>query len=939
MSAPAWLHGLSASSSDTSAGRNPDARRLASSSVRPVAGGLRRAVAALLLGLPLLLGFAEGVQAQEAWLEFTGCRIGHPGASGTTSGGFDGTYVVGEGQTVYCRVLRSSSDGTLSVSFGASGGTATYGQDYQLVYRSITMGATATWVGVKITADNINDDMETFTLKFTGARPYAEYTTGSTVNTKNYGTVQITIRDNTSTDPGDYPVKNAIGFVEENYTVTEGDVARGTVELDAARGIATAISLSVTRGSADPGVDYTAGPYSLTIPAGRKSAQFAIPTTEDQLFEAVDEDFGLQIDPTSLPVGYGVWSGRENTTITIEDDEVEVTFPTPTHTFTVAEDEGELVATVNFSRPLPESMSLKLLYTDLSATGWNPDLSRPAAYDYEMVGVYPNLLPVPAGAEEFTFRIPIRRDNVYEDNELFQVKAQLSAVANGAHEPSASVIIRAVDPEVDFQEPAFTAHEGGDAVVVFRAVNIGTDELLPLQKPVALHVAVTGGTATAGTDYQAGPWTLTIPKGASKHTLRIPIHADSVSDDGETIELAIKRMGTGHSESDRRLADASGALLAGHDHVRTRYDQAENSGWAEGAATVTIQGDTGDAGPIIPSVSIEAGPDVTEGADATFTLTAKPAPPVAIDVVVHVEDATGGHVAAEHRGLQTVSVPATGTAVLAVPTQINGPNRAGAVTVAMMGGSLVFGDDEPDYVASNDIVSVGVDVPPVPDTPVSNLQVSAVDDAGATATWDPVEHATGYRGEYEGQGADPASYTHGAQNGITGTSWTFQHDASEAMTLTITVTPTYHDEHGQVHRLDDLAGTATLDVAPGGSQTAQTPPQPPTPGACVSAELLAHVEHMIRTNNAERWTRVLKALKLEPGGITLAEVREIYERRKRNGWSIEQWEPVLEALECLELAGMSAFRGVTPVPALPLMAQVLLALLLLAGGARRYRRP
>ena len=69
---------------------------------------------------------------------------------------------------------------------------------------------------------------------------------------------------------------------------------------------------------------------------------------------------------------------------------------------------------------------------------------------------------------------------------------------------------------------------------------------------------------------------------------------------------------------------------------------------------------------------------------------------------------------------------------------------------------------------------------------------------------------------------------------------------------------------------------------------------------CVSEELLADVEDRIQNNNSERWTQVKNALTGKQNAMTLAEVKEIYERRTQNGWSTEQWDPVIEALECME---------------------------------------
>ncbi len=108
------------------------------------------------------------------------------------------------------------------------------------------------------------------------------------------------------------------------------------------------------------------------------------------------------------------------------------------------------------------------------------------------------------------------------------------------------------------------------------------------------------------------------------------------------------------------------------------------------------------------------------------------------------------------------------------------------------------------------------EAPPPPTDPVTNLQVTAVDDASASVAWDAVPHATSYDVSWSAESSDSLNASAGALPGVTGTSATIQHDASVAMTLTVTVTPEYVDEHGQTRQLPSLAGTATLDVGPQG---------------------------------------------------------------------------------------------------------------------------
>ena len=212
---------------------------------------------------------------------------------------------------------------------------------------------------------------------------------------------------------------------------------------------------------------------------------------------------------------------------------------------------------------------------------------------------------------------------------------------------------------------------------------------------------------------------------------------------------------------------------------------------------------------------------------------------------------------------------------------------------------------------------------PAPTDPVTNLQVTAVDDASASVTWDAVEHATSYDVSWSAESSDSLSASAGAWPGITGTSTTIQHDASVPMTLTVTVTPEYVDENGDNQQLDSLAATATLEVGPqplggggtngggdgGGVDAGEGDARASAIAACVSADLMQHVEARIEIAITDRWERIRNALIGQPNAITLAEVKEIYENRKANGWDTNRLEEVIAAMECIESAMQQ-----TPVP-------------------------
>ncbi len=101
--------------------------------------------------------------------------------------------------------------------------------------------------------------------------------------------------------------------------------------------------------------------------------------------------------------------------------------------------------------------------------------------------------------------------------------------------------------------------------------------------------------------------------------------------------------------------------------------------WPQIEATVSVADDD------VLEVSIIAAADVTEGGDATFTLTSSPPPAVAYDVVVTVSQSGDYGVAT---GKQTVTIPTTGRVLLEVSTTNDEVDEAdGSVTATVNTGS------------------------------------------------------------------------------------------------------------------------------------------------------------------------------------------------------------------------------------------------------------
>ncbi len=103
----------------------------------------------------------------------------------------------------------------------------------------------------------------------------------------------------------------------------------------------------------------------------------------------------------------------------------------------------------------------------------------------------------------------------------------------------------------------------------------------------------------------------------------------------------------------------------------------------QGAATVAVSDDD-DAAPT-PVVSVSGGSGITEGGDATFTVSANPAPAANLDVSVTVSQ-SGDYGAAT--GQRTVTVPTSGSATFTVGTTDDSTDETdGSVTATVNAGS------------------------------------------------------------------------------------------------------------------------------------------------------------------------------------------------------------------------------------------------------------
>ncbi len=228
--------------------------------------------------------------------------------------------------------------------------------------------------------------------------------------------------------------------------------------------------------------------------------------------------------------------------------------------------------------------------------------------------------------------------------------------------------------------------------------------------------------------------------------------------------------------------------------------------------------------PPVPEVSITAGSTVTEGSNATFTLSASPVPSAALQVNVNVASSGDYGVTA---GSQTVSIPTSGSATFTVATSGDSTDEPdGSVTVTLATGS---GYDL-DSSTSSATVAIADDDDPLPLlTPEVSITAGSTVTEGSNATFtlaaSPVPSASlGVSVNVTSRGS--YGVTTGSQTVTIGTSGT--------TTFTVATTGDSIDEPdgsvtvtlatGSGYDLDSSASAATVAIS---DDDDPLPPPPP----------------------------------------------------------------------------------------------------------------
>ncbi len=430
-----------------------------------------------------------------------------------------------------------------------------------------------------------------------------------------------------------------------------------TFTLSATPAPAADLAVSVTVATSG---DYgvTAGSRTVTIAGGTTSKTLTLPTTDDSTDEA-DGSVTLTLNGGS---GYTVGQFSSETAQVQDDDDPQQQQQQPVVSVTGGSgvtEGGNASFTVTASPAPASALSVSVTVTANGDYGATTG-SRTVA--------------IPTGGSA-TFTVATTDDG--NDEADGSVTATVN-VGNGytvsTSQGADTVSVADDDVPVVSISGGSGVTEGGDASFTITA------------SPVPAADLTVSVTVTANGDYGAttGSRTVTVPTTGSA-TLTVAT-TDDGNDEADGSVTATVNVGNGYTVST-----------------------------SQGADTVSVADDD------VPVVSISGGSGVTEGGDASFTITASPVP--AADLTVSVTVTASGDYGAT-TGSRTVTVPTTGSATLTVATTDDGNDEAdGSVTATLVDGS--------DYDLGT-VKTATVGVADDDDPPVETAITISIEDASAS---------------------------------------------------------------------------------------------------------------------------------------------------------------------------------------------------------------
>ncbi|WP_412468438.1 Calx-beta domain-containing protein [Pedobacter sp. KLB.chiD] len=602
------------------------------------------------------------------------------GTNGNENGPVNGNYMV---------TLSNPSSTDTQITF-TLGGTATEGNDYTVVTKTITIpaGQSTGTIVIPVIADNIVESNETVVAALTG--------TNNSLITVNNTPATINIIDNNSVSAS---ISVALTSVNES-----AGTATFTVTLSGAVQDAFSVDYTTADGTAKAGLDYVATNGKLNFPAGSArgaSLTFTVPVIDDNLVEGNETFNGIISNVT----GGLVTIGNSTATVTIVDNDLSVA---TVSTGTNGSENGPVNGTFIITLSKPTATDTQFTYS----------LSGTANEGSDYSNISTKTINIPAGQTTGTITIPVLTDDIVEGTET------VIATLLTANNPLVTV---------SNTNAAITIADNTEAIVTVAATADGAEPSTPgqftfsISHPSTTDTQITyaiSGTAISGTDYTSIDHTVTIPAGQSTVMVSVPVLTDNIVEGTETVIITMNASTNNSSiiasstPATVNITDSGSAVA-----LITAGTNGTENGPVNGRFTVTLNNPSATD----TQITYTLGGTATEGSDygqvvnkiitipagqTTATITI----PVLADATVEgAETVIATLVSSNNPQITTSNVPATisiadnntATVSISTPSTIN--EGAGSATFSVTLSAAVQKAFTVAYTTSDGTATAGLD--------------------------------------------------------------------------------------------------------------------------------------------------------------------------------------------------------------------------------------
>ncbi|MCB9098783.1 MAG: right-handed parallel beta-helix repeat-containing protein [Anaerolineales bacterium] len=464
------------------------------------------------------------------------------------------TYRVDENdpaqQAVITLTLSSAVTNTISVTVKSTDNTATAGNDYTAISKTLVFSANTTVLTftVPISDDGLLEGAETLTL--TLSNPVS----GTLVTAVNNPAALTILDDEAVTADFSRPI----------YTVDEiSPTVTITVTLSATSTQDVGVDYLASNGTATLGSDFGVASGTLTFTSGITEQAFTVPITDDLLYEA-DETVVLTLfNPNLVNIGL-----NSPASLIIIDNDTPPAIDFADGAYAVDETAGTASITVTLSAVAGITATADFATIDDTATS-------PA--DYTAVSRPVSFSP---GVTQTTVAIPIVADALTEGSEslTLTLSTPVSATLANVNNPATLTILDAVAfPSVGFAAADYSINEGDGIATITVTLSAAT------ATTATVNYQTTDDSAISPDDFIAQSNVLTFSPGAISATFSVPIVNDITIEGDEALTLTL------FSPISLTLATTDTAILTIIDDDTPTVDfSAANYSVDETAGTATI---------------------------------------------------------------------------------------------------------------------------------------------------------------------------------------------------------------------------------------------------------------------------------------------------------------------------------------------------------------